>query len=318
MFVRLAAAATIALAVSGCDIECTPEPDIQVTLEKESEDVRSLPILSSGKTRLLSINVPDAHGDERVRVKMVNASSVSVEGLQFTQTIDGVTKSIDLVSQQHNDQDVAPGGTVLQDGVLKFQWRMKNLSEYALPAGKAHSGKVTLNWKYQGCRTQTGVASLDLSGLIKAAVSATHFALADAPEPEASKPDTLAGAKARLAVKSAVGDTLVDIGQAKMTVTYFGDGLVPALGVGLLGADHLALQSGGTARTSVGPTEVLEVYTSKNPSANGASYETAGQAATTGTLSSGKALITLEIHSAKQSQPTVQQVDSLSALVDLK
>jgi hypothetical protein len=302
----------------GCFYDCEPEPDVSVTLEQPVEDVRSLPILSSGKTRLLSVNLPDAHGDDRVRLKMVNASSVVVDGLSFTQTIDGVVRNIELVAQQHNDQDVSTGGTVVEGGVLRFAWRMKNLAEYVLPVGKSHLGKATLNWRFEGCRAQTGVASLDISGLVKAAASASHFALADSPAPEAYKADTLLGAKARVAVKSAVGESLINIGQAKMTITYFGDGLVPALGLGLLSSPDLTLQSGGLARTSIGPTEVLEAYSSNNPSANAASYDFDGQAATTGTLSTGKALITLELSSAKASQPTVQQIDSLSALVDWK
>jgi hypothetical protein len=310
----LSASATL---MTGCFSfgDCDPEPDITVALEPASEDVRALPVLASGKLSLLGINVPDAHGDERANLKMTNASSVEVTNLRFEERVDGAPKSIELLAQQHNGQKLEAGGFVADKGQLRFAWRAKNLAELRLPEAKPHTGRITLNWKYEGCRTQTGVATLDLPGHVKAVVSTGNLRLVSA---EASRPDTLKGAQVKMALQSSVGDAVVNLKDASFTVTYFGaDGLVPGTGLGLVGPAQVALQSGGTARTQIAVGETLEVFTSREPSRSPALYEASGTAVTVGSVSGGKALVTLNVSSAKQSLPDVPQLDTLSELVDL-
>jgi hypothetical protein len=294
--------------------DCEPEPDVTVTLEAASEDVRSLPVLASGRLSLLGLNVPDAHGDVRANLRMTNASSVSVTGLRYEEQVEGAPRSIEVLAQEHNGASVKEGGSVVDKGQLRFAWRAKNLAELRLPAAAPHTGRITLNWKYQGCRTQTGVASLDLPGHVKAVVSTGNLRLVSA---EAAPPDAVKGAQVKMAVESAVGDAVVNLKNAKFTVSYFGGGLVPGVGLGLVGADQVALQSGGMARSQVAVGETLEVFTSRAPGASPATYEASGQAVPVGNMSGGKALVTLSLTSEKQSQPGVIQTDTLSELVDV-
>jgi hypothetical protein len=80
---------------------------------------------------------------------------------------------------------------------------------------------------------------------------------------------------------------------------------------------HVALQSGGEARTQVAVGETLEVFTSREPNASPATYEAAGTAVAVGSISGGKALITLNLTSEKQSLPGVPQLDTVTELVDV-
>jgi hypothetical protein len=204
---------------------------------------------------------------------------------------------------------------VVDKGQLRFFWRMKNLTEYRLPEARPHAGTVTLNWKYEGCRAQSGVATLEIPGTVKAAASATNLRLVSA---DAAQPDAVRGAQVKMVVASAVGDGLTNLKNASFTVTYFGTGAVPTLGLGLLDANRIALQSGGTARTSFDLHETLEVYSSRNPTVSPAAYEPAGSAVAAGSFSGGKALITLKLTSSKKSDTVTTQVDTLSELVDLR
>ncbi|AKI99733.1 hypothetical protein ATI61_10970 [Archangium gephyra] len=316
MKTRLLLLSASASLVSGCFYggDCDPEPDITVKLEAASEDVRSLPVLASGKLSLLGLNVPDAHGDVKVNLRMTNASSVDVTGLRFEEVVDGTPRTLEVLAQQHNGSTVNNGGSVVDKGQLRFAWRAKNLSELRLPAAKAHTGRVTLNWKYEGCRTQTGSATLDVPGFVKAVVSTGNLRLVSA---EAAAPDLVKGAKVKMAVESAVGDAVVNLKDAKFTVTYFGDGLIPGVGLGLVQASQVALRSGGTARTQVAVGETLEVFTSQEPGASSPVFEPSGLAAAVGSISGGKALVTLNLTSEKQSQPGVPVVDTVTELVDL-
>lgn len=315
MKMRLMLGVVSAMMASGCFYgDCEPEPDITVTLEPASEDVRSLPVLASGKLSLLGLQVPDSHGDVKATLRMTNASSVSVTGVRYEELVDGSPRSIELLAQQHNGASLQEGGWVVDQGQLRFAWRSKNLTELRLPAAKAHTGRVTLNWEHQGCRTQTGVATLDIPGYVKAVVSTGNLRLVSA---ESAAPDTVKGAKLKMAVESAVGDAVVNLKDAKFTVTYFGGGFLPGTGLGLVGPGQVALQSGGTARSQVAVGEKLEVFTSREPGASPALYEPAGAVASVGSVSGGKALVTLTLASEKQSQPGVTLVDTLSELVDV-
>lgn len=316
MNTRLLVLSASASLLSGCFYggDCDPEPDITVKLEAASEDVRSLPVLASGKLSLLGIHVPDAHGDVKVNLRMTNASSVDITGLRFEELVDGTARNLEVLAQQHNGATASNGSPVVDKGQLRFAWRAKNLAELRLPAAKAHTGRVTLDWKYEGCRTQTGRATVDVPGFVKAVVSTGNLRLVSA---EAAAPDLVKGARAKVAVESSVGDAVVNLKNAKFTVTYFGAGLIPGVGLGLVESSQVALQSGGTARTQLAVGETLEVFTSQEPGASPAVYEPSGLAAAVGSINGGKALITLNLTSEKQSQPGVPVVDTVTELVDL-
>jgi len=74
-------------------------------------------------------------------------------------------------------------------------------------------------------------------------------------------------------------------------------------------------KTNGDGKPTVG--EKLEVFTSRAPGASPVVYEPAGQLASLGSVSGGKALVTLTLTSEKQSQPGVIQTDTLTELVDV-
>jgi hypothetical protein len=149
---------------------------------------------------------------------------------------------------------------------------------------------------------------------VKSVVSTGNLRLVSA---EAATPDLLKGAQVKLALQSGVGDTVVDLKDANLTVTYFGDGLIPGIGLGRVGPSQVALQSGGEARSQLAVGETLDVFTSQEPAASPATYEASGLAASIGSVSGGKALVTLTVSSAKQSMPGVPALDTITELVDL-
>lgn len=298
---------------------CEPEPVVSVKLEKVSEDVRSLPVLASGRTRLLGVDVPDMHGEVRVNVKIANAPSVQAVGLRFEEAVNGVVKELSVLSQTQNDQDFGAGGAALEAGELKFRWRTKNLADYLLPPARPHSAKVTLDWKLVGkCGgVQTGVAAIEVPGLVKTVASAANLALT-AHGVEIVKPDPVKGNKVRLTFGNAVGDTLTGLKDAKFAITYFGKGLSPEIGFGTVEGQQAALVIGGTPGTEVQPTERLQVHSSPNAAAASPSFDHSGAFAATGTLGEGRAVVTLTVGSIKKSTPGVTQVDTFAEWVEFK
>lgn len=312
----IVAASTLTACISGGGGGCDFDPStIKVTLVPDTEDVRSLPVLTSRKTSLLNNDVPDSHGHLRVKVNVENISSVELTNLRFEQSVDGIPRSIELVASRKNDQDVGTRGTLKSGEQLAFFWRMKDLKEYLLPAGRPHNATITADWRYTGCGGyREDTAQLAFPGAVKAAASATNLRLVSA---EAGLPDLTRGAQVKMSVASAVGDGLTHLKDAKFTVTYFGTGALPAIGLGLVNSTSIALQSGGTPRTSFELGETLDVFTSRAPTLSPANYEAAGSAAGAGSFNGGKALITLSLTSSKKSDTATTQVDTLSQLVDL-
>jgi hypothetical protein len=309
------AASTLTGCLAGGDCDFDPST-IKVSLLPVTEDVRSLPVLASKKTSLLNINVPDSHGEVRVNVSVENTYSVNITGLRFEQSVDGTQRSIELVAQRLNDRDVQTGNEVESQDKLGFFWRMKNLTEYVLPAARPHNATIAMDWRYAGCGgIRTDTARIEIPGTVKAAASATNLRLVSA---EAFAPDLTRGAQVKMSVASAVGDGLTNLKNASYTVTYFGAGALPAIGLGFVDATKIALQSSGTARTSFELGETLDVFSSSNPTASPATYEAAGRAAGAGSFSGGKALVTLTLTSSKKSEPTTTQVDTLTELIDIR
>jgi hypothetical protein len=298
---------------------CEPEPVVSVKLEKVSEDVRALPVLASGRTRLLGVSAPDMHGEVRVNVRIANAPEVQAVGLRFEEAVNGVVKDLKVLSQTQNDQEFGAGGAALEGGELKFRWRTKNLADYLLPPAKPHSAKVTLDWKLAGkCGdVQTGVAAIEVPGLVKAVASAANLALAEHGV-EIVKPDPVKGNKVRLTLGNAVGDALNGLKDARIAITYFGKGLSPEIGFGTIEGQQAALVIGGAPRTDVQPTELLSIHSSPNAAATSPTFDHSGAFAATGTLGEGRAVVTLTVSSVKKSTPGAAQVDTFAEWVEFK
>lgn len=301
---------------TACGPECSPEPDLVVTMDQDIEEVRALPILASGKTELLAVQVPDSHGDFTVNLRITNAPYVIVDDFRVDQLIAGQPQDIELIRFRHNDEDLEKTDQAFNQSKLRFNWRMKQLADYALTEGQQYTSKVTLNWRYAGCRTQTGVATADVVGTVKSTNTLKNFVL---QAQDAGRIDVLRGPKAKLTLGSNISnDRVQNITAPKYTVVFFDEGLPPTLGLGLAGADNIALQVNGQPRRYIDAADTIEVYTSSNPSVGGAPYDHAGQGASTATLvGGGKALVKLEIES-ERANGTSPEADVIWTLADVQ
>jgi hypothetical protein len=91
--------------------------------------------------------------------------------------------------------------------------------------------------------------------------------------------------------------------------------VVPVLGLALI--DQPALQIADVAASQVTPGDILDIYTSTTPTAPAAPNEPAGTAATTGDVSGGKALVTIEIDYTPTDGTAGLTTDALAYVVDV-
>lgn len=303
------------LAGAGCGPQCEPEPDISVTLTPEAEEVRSLPVLTSGKVKLLDVDVPDAHGDVKVKLAVDGVDSVTVDSLVFEQQVAGQTKQVDLLRTQHGDDEFEVATQAESGSVFRFVWRVKNLAEYLLPEGGAHTSKVKLGWGFRGCRTQGGEATVDVAGTVKSPSTPRNFELVSA---EAGRFLAAQGPKARVSLKSKLtNQTLTGIANEKFTVTFFSEGLPPIIAYGTADAAQIALRVNGAPGSQLPPSGTLEAFTSTNASAGSAMWENAGVGASSAALiGGGKAVVKLEIES-ENPNTQIRSTDTVVTLVDV-
>lgn len=311
----LASAITLAAAlVSGCGPDCPPEPDITVTMDQNAELAQTLPILPSGAVQLLETDVPDSHGDFALNVRMTNTPDVIAEGLTLSLQVDGQDIEVTPTRTQQGDADFAVNDEAQNQGTLRFFWRPKNLADYQLAAGKTYTAKVSMPWRFAGCRTQTGVAEGTVTGTIKDPDNVKNITVTST---EAGRVDVLRGIKTKFTVGTLVGnDTLVGL-TPKYTLTFFDEGLPPTLGFGIADASKIAMQQNGQPRSLLAPGESIEVYTSTNRGIGGAPYDHAGSAASTATLvGPGKAVVKFEMTSQRAAGSTTQN-DVVYRLIDV-
>lgn len=300
---------------SGCGQQCTPEPDLTVNLVQAAEDVRALPVLSSGKLSLLGVEVPDSHGDVSVQLSLEGADSISVEDLTFTQSVGGADKDVSLVRVQQGDAEYADGNRARNDDRFRFLWRMQELADYVLAEGTAAASTVALNWRFAGCRTQTGVATVEVPQTVRSANTLKNLVLQSA---EAGRLDLAQGPMAKMVVTSNVSnDTLVGVSNENLMVTFFSEGLPPLIGLGLADAPQIALRVNGMPTSQIAPGQSMEIFTSSRSSTD-APYDHAGQAASaTALVGGGKALVKLEVSSERASGTAGPQRDIIYSLVDV-
>lgn len=316
-----AAVALTSLVGLGCGPQCPPEDDITVTFVEPTEDVRAIPLIASGATSLLETDVPDSHGTAAVKVQIEGGvDNVIFDSLTFEQQVAGGDKAIELVR-------VLAGTTEFEDAVevpnqtpLSFHWRVRELAEYALEEGAAHTSTITANWRYSGCRTQTGTATLQVPGTIKQTNNLKNFTLESA---EAGRLDPAQGAKAKMVLKNpSTSDFITGLDPLSYQVVFFSEGLPPIIGLGVavdsVMEQRIARQSNGMGKSQLNVGESVEVFTSNDPGAQPAPYVHTGQAAATAALvGGGKAVVTLKIQSQRGTSVMPPVTDTISALVDV-
>lgn len=313
--IALTATLSAVALLTACGPDCT-DPDVKVTLSASTEDVRALPVIPSGKLRLLDLDVPESHGRIEVKLAIEGADSVSIDSLEFTETINGTAKELERTRTQLNDADFADTDVASSGDALRFFWRTTQLGDLGLTEGQPHAAKVTVNWRKSGCRTQTGAAELEIPGVIRTPNTQKNFVLQTA---EAGRLQTIGGIQAKLSLKSNVpNDMLQNITNPNYTVTFFSQGLPPIIGYGFADKTKVSRQVGGVPKGTLSAAETLDVFTSTNPSIGNAPYEHSGVAAATQALvGGGRAVVTLRIDAERANSTTGAFTEVINVLVDV-
>lgn len=297
----------------------TAADEISVTLELQAEDARDLPAIASGATSLLGLDVPDSHGELSARVTIDGASTVIVRSIEFQVQVDGEPLEVRMVRQRTPRGDLQGGlvGTVIQDGdILVFHYRARALNDLVLPQGMPYGIDLAISWEEDtiGATRETGTAGLRVDDFVAATVNTGSFALLDQPR-SVDPPDTVAGAGFQSAaeVTSGLAVTVMD---ARVQIVYFGVGdELPALGLGLI--DSPAAQVNGDPAGEVTPSDTLEIYSSTSPSDSPAPYAASGTVATTGDVTGGKAVVTIELDYEPTDGTAGVQTDLLTYVADI-
>jgi hypothetical protein len=285
----------ILLLVTGCI--STEASRISVRLENTAQDVRDLPVIASGKTSLLGQDVPDSHGEITLVARVEGADHVLLSSLDFTVDIGGEALDLEIERTRIAGADAQTGlvSSTISDGdSIVIDFRAKQLAELVLPQGTPYLAHTTLAWQEDDIgAVESDTVALDTASQIAAAFDTGSFELRTDRPHEARAPETGAtNAEIRGSVEVTSGLT-VDLRATRIRTTYFGVSTLPTLGLALV--DSPAAQIAGASATQVAPTQVLDIYTSSNPTATPAPYAPAGTAAVTGDVSGGKALVTMEI-----------------------
>ena len=306
----------IGLWVMGCIPTSSP---IAVTLAAAPSQVRSLPILASGNTSLLGVDVPDSHAEIVATVHVRGADLVVFGGLAFQ--VDVASHGLDVDIQRERVNDQSADGIVpaeLREGdLVRVNVRARDLANIAQPEGAAYRAHVVLQWREDvAVGGQTDQAAVDVDDNVAAAVNAGSFALVSEQPQLAAAPSTSAPPAADIRASGHVVSGLdVDVSAARIKATYFGAGAIPSLGLALV--DQPAVQVAGAPAGTIAPSDVVDVYTSSAPTASPAPHAAAGSAAVTGDVGGGKALVTIELDYAPHDGTAGVTTDALAFVADL-
>jgi hypothetical protein len=296
---------------------CIPEDcdSVTVSLAPGVEEYRDLPVLASGATSLLGQDIADSHGRVGALVTVSPALEVEITSLTLAVTTDGDALDARIVRQ------TLDAGDALHDGHdFDFWFRARSLTEILQPVNAAYSALISLGWRRTpiGCSVQEGSTETTVSGLVRTSADAGAFEI-DATGTNSVEAPGLTGTSQMYVTLTNVSGVTAALSSVSARVTYLGlDSAlgVPGLGLGLFDG-ALATQSGGAHATSVAGAANLAIYSSTDPSADGAPYAAAGTAAALGDVSGGKALVNLTINYELQDGTPSLATDTLVHVVDV-
>lgn len=288
--------ALLLVSLASCFSE--PADEIHVSLSLAEQDFRSLPVIASGATSLLLTDAPDSHGVIEARVDIEGASEVDFAGLRLVVNVNGAPLDVRIVRQHVGAQDLQAGLTasVLHDGdVVAVEFRARALTQVLQPAGAGYTTRLEVDWREHSLEhlREASTADLDTSEVIATPVNATTFAPRATPAPSAPAPGSTTATFAVAAEVTSGLDVTVQAVRGK--ITYLGtDDLVPGLALALF-SSGVASEVSGQHVGTVGPGDVLELFSSPNAAASPAPRAAAGTAASAGAVAGGKAIIAVEI-----------------------
>lgn len=174
----VAAIVLAALTLTGCGASCETTPvfmEVQLTLT--AEQVRSLPMLASGKTGLAGVDVPDSHGvlDWDVSFTDSRIDMVDVGDLQLEIAISGTSIPVKILKVEGVDY-----GRLYDGDHIRIWWTVDpnhaTPLERSLHEGDSYQAKIKFPWYLSGCvYSGNGVAEEVTPGFIQPSVITTTF-----------------------------------------------------------------------------------------------------------------------------------------------
>lgn len=261
--VVLLALALLSSALAGCTSMCSPvEVPTEVALGLEDEEVRTLPVLVSGATRVAGQEVPDAHGRMELRVDVhhpgltnesLNFTNVAVYALALRIEVEGQAVPTKLLRIEGESGWSDVGGDRWNGGLrsgerIVLWWTVdheQDLLAIALPEGKQYEATIEFDWDHDTCNVYArGHTSTTFLDAVQATVNARTFAASGTPQLEVA-PSGI-GLLANFTVRSGLNVTVTGVearavrhGTTTMSVEAAGvTGVTTALpGAGGAGAD---------------------------------------------------------------------------------
>lgn len=171
----------------GCTV-CSAEPiEVEVTMDLTDEEVRALPVLSSGATDVAGVEVPDSHGRFawRASVDSVNVSSVDLDPMRIEVRVDGDAVPIEIIRVEGvrflaTDHEGRITGTLEDDAEVEVWWTVdagQDPEAVVLPEGADYEVHLDVRWRVDGCAYRAaGEIEQDDGDQVRAAVMSTTFA----------------------------------------------------------------------------------------------------------------------------------------------
>ena len=259
----LAALLVLSTVLAGCT-GCSPqEVPTQVTLSLAAEEVRTLPILTSGATRVAGEELPDAHGRLEAVLDVAHEGStnasldfndVTLQALKLGIRVGDAEVPVKLLKveggsswtqRSANEWD----GAAVSGSRLVLWWavdrdRVKSPAELMLREGAAYTATVDFDWRHEDCQARaSGHLRTPFEDFVQASANAKTFAAAGAPTVE-TKGASMVGLKADFRVTSGLD---VDVKGVAARAVFLGPsataaangtvdgGLVATPGAGSLG-----------------------------------------------------------------------------------
>lgn len=271
--------ATIVPGCTSCDPE-TVQASVELTLS--DEEVRTLPILASGGTRVAGQEIADSHGRLEVDVNVThrNISRVEVDDLTLEVSVNGTVVPVEVTnvgggSGWEQADDESWSGQAPDGSTLTVHWVVDrddaDPEDLVLPEGTPYQATVDFTWSYEGCSIRAhGTVHQSFDDHVQASVDAQTFRTVDR---HAEWDATGAGFNATYETTSGLVVTVEDV--TALAVFHASDATP---GIGLVTFEEVGWNVSGDPGNTVTPEDRLNVHSS-DPTDPGGGYAASGTVA---------------------------------------
>ena len=188
--------------LAGCTSACAPqEVPTQVRLSLADEEVRTLPILTSGATRVAGEELPDAHGaltfvlnvtHEGSTNESLNFNDVDMQALTLAVQVGGASVPVKLLKVDGGSSWSQRGanewdGRAVSGSRITLWWtvdrdRVQSPADLMLREGAGYTATVDFDWRHESCYARaSGHLTQAFQDFVQASVNAKTFAAAGEP-----------------------------------------------------------------------------------------------------------------------------------------